>query len=213
MGALTDPSSYTDGVIGPIPGSIEMKLVDTPEFGYLSTNDPSQGEIWIRGDAVASGYLDNEEETRNAFTPDGWFKTGDIGDFDNAGNLKIIDRKKNLVKTLNGEYIALEKLESRYSSSPLVSSICVYASADQQKPIAIVVPAEPALRALASERGVQHDDTLEALLNNDELKKIALQELQKTGKDSGLAGIEVIEGLVMAQEDWTPQNVSSSHRA
>lgn len=109
MGALQDPASWTSSAVGPIPASVEVKLVDVPDLNYLSSNDPPQGEIWIRGGAVIEGYLDNVEETAKAFQ-DGWFKTGDIGEFDRNGQLKVIDRKKNLVKTLNGEYIALEKV-------------------------------------------------------------------------------------------------------
>lgn len=110
MGALTDPLAWTDEALGGIPGSIEIKLVDFEDAGYFSTNTPPQGEIWIRGGGVSDGYLDNEEENKASFTDDGWFKTGDIGEFDKLGQLKIIDRKKNLVKTQNGEYIALEKV-------------------------------------------------------------------------------------------------------
>lgn len=57
-----------------------------------------------------NGYYENEELTKEAITPDRWFKTGDIGEWEANGHLKVIDRKKNLVKTLNGEYIALEKV-------------------------------------------------------------------------------------------------------
>lgn len=110
MGALMDPAAWTSDVLGEIPGSIEVKLVDFEDAGYFASNTPPQGEIWIRGPSVTSGYLDLEKETKESFTDDGWFKTGDIGEFDSKGNLKIIDRKKNLVKTLNGEYIALEKV-------------------------------------------------------------------------------------------------------
>jgi long-chain acyl-CoA synthetase len=112
MGALTDPTEWTDNAIGSIPGSIEVKLVDFPDAGYYARNDPPQGEIWIRGDSVMSSYYENDAETKEALHPDGWFKTGDIGEFDKNGHLRIIDRKKNLVKTLNGEYIALEKVGS-----------------------------------------------------------------------------------------------------
>lgn len=110
MGALCDPLAWTVDALGGIPSCIEIKLVDFPDAGYFATNTPHpQGEIWIRGPSVTEGYYQNEEETKAAFEG-GWFKTGDIGEWDDNGHLKIIDRKKNLVKTLNGEYIALEKV-------------------------------------------------------------------------------------------------------
>ena len=118
MGALTDPMHWTDSALGDIPSSIEIKLVDFADAGYYASNKPPQGEIWIRGDSVFDGYFDNEAETKEALTDDGWFKTGDIGEFDKNGHLRIIDRKKNLVKTLNGEYIALEKVCSTYLTLP-----------------------------------------------------------------------------------------------
>jgi len=85
-----------------MPASIEVKLVDVPDPNYFSSHNPPQGEIWIRGVAVIDGYLDNPEENAKAFQ-EGWFKTGDIRLFDATGQLKIIDHKKNLVKTLNAE--------------------------------------------------------------------------------------------------------------
>ena len=113
MGALCDPMHWTDSALGDLPSSIEMKLVDFVDAGYYASHNPPQGEIWIRGDSVFGGYFDNEQETKESLTEDGWFKTGDIGEFDKNGHIRIIDRKKNLVKTLNGEYIALEKVRSR----------------------------------------------------------------------------------------------------
>ena len=110
MGALNDPMHWTDNAVGDIPSSIEIKLVDFQDAGYYASNYPPQGEVWIRGPPVFQGYFDNEDETKQALTDDGWFKTGDIGEFDKNGHLRVIDRKKNLVKTLNGEYIALEKV-------------------------------------------------------------------------------------------------------
>jgi long-chain acyl-CoA synthetase len=111
MGALQDPLQWTDDTLGSIPGSIEIKLVDFPDAGYFSTSNPPQGEILIRGDPVMDGYYGpSASENAGALTKDGWFMTGDIGEWDSRGHLKIIDRKKNLVKTLNGEYIALEKV-------------------------------------------------------------------------------------------------------
>nr|POE82417.1 long-chain-fatty-acid--coa ligase 1 [Quercus suber] len=205
MGALMDPLSWTDSALGELPGSVEVKLVDFPDAGYYATNSPPQGEIWIRGDSVAKGYLDLPKETEESFTNDGWFKTGDIGEFDSAGQLRIIDRKKNLVKTLNGEYIALEKLESVYRSATMVGNICVYAAEDKNKPIAIIVPVEAALKSLASANGIQGAG-LEDLCSNDAMNEVVLKELQAAGKKGGLSGIEILDGVVLTDEEWTPHN-------
>jgi long-chain acyl-CoA synthetase len=208
MGILTDPLAWTDTALGEIVGCAEIKLVDFPDAGYFSTNKPPQGEIWIRGDSVARGYLELEQETKEAFTKDGWFKTGDIGEFDTAGQLRIIDRKKNLVKTLNGKYIALEKLESIYRSCLVVGNICVYAAQEKQKPIALVYPGESVLKQIARDNGVQGYD-LDDLCLNDKVRAEVLKEMQTVGRRSGLAPFEIIDGVVLTNEEWTPQNVSN----
>lgn len=209
MGALMDPFEWTDEALGNIPGCIEIKLVDYPDAGYFVTNKPNpQGEIWIRGASVMDAYYQNEEETKAAFTPDGWFKTGDIGEWDRNGHLKMVDRKKNLVKTLNGEYIALEKLESVYRAATVVANICVYADEQKTKPVAIIVPAEPALEKLASQIGVK-ERGLENLVHDKKVQDAVLKEMQQAGRAGGLSGIEIIDGVVLADEEWTPQNVSS----
>lgn len=206
MGVLQDPLAWDPDVLGDIAGSIEVKLVDYAEAGYLTNHKPPQGEIWIRGASVTEGYLDNEKETKAAITPDGWFMTGDIGEFNANGHLKIIDRKKNLVKTLNGEYIALEKLESVYRAANVVGNICVYAAQDKSKPVAIIVPVEPALQKLAAAHGIK-GGSLGTLVHDKKLNGIVLKELQKAGREGGLGGIEIIDGVVMSEEEWTPQNV------
>jgi long-chain acyl-CoA synthetase len=204
MGALMDPQAWTDQAHGDIPGSIEMKFVDFADAGYYATNKPNpQGEIWIRGPPVLEQYYENPKETAEAITADGWFKTGDIGEWDHNGHLKIIDRKK----TLNGEYIALEKLESVYRAATVVANICVYADDRRTKPIAIIVPAEPALLKLADKLGVKGSG-IDDLSHSAKLQAAVLKELQQAGRQGGLSGIEIIEGVVLANEEWTPQNVS-----
>jgi len=81
-----------------------------------------------------------------------------------------------------------------------VGNICVYASADRSKPIAIVFPAKEALRALAKSHNLQNDvrDTI--------LQELVLRELQKTGMAAGLASFEILEGVVLTDLEWTPQN-------
>lgn len=206
IGTLQNPMEWTTESIGAMPASVEAKLVDFPDAGYFATNKPNpQGEIWLRGPTVMEGYYKNDKETAEAMTADEWFKTGDIGEWDRNGHLKIIDRKKNLVKTLNGEYIALEKLESIYRSAPVVANICVYADDSKAKPIAIIVPAEPALKKLASSVGV-NGESLEEIVHHKKLQSAVLKELQAAGRAGGLSGIEIIEGVVVSDEEWTPQN-------
>lgn len=208
MGCLQNPMEWTSESIGAMPAAVEAKLVDFPDAGYYSTNKPNaQGEVWLRGPSIMDGYYQNDKETAESLTSDGWFKTGDIGEWDHNGHLKLIDRKKNLIKTLNGEYIALEKLESIYRSATVVANICVFADDSKAKPIAIIVPAEPALKKLAEKNGIE-GSVLEELVHNKKLQGAVLKELQAAGRSGGLAGIEIVEGVVLSDEEWTPQNVS-----
>lgn len=213
MGTLQNPAEWTSESIGAMPAAVEAKLVDFPDAGYHATNKPNpQGEVWLRGPTIMEGYYENEKETKEALTSDGWFKTGDIGEWDANGHLKLIDRKKNLIKTQNGEYIALEKLESIYRSAHVVANICVYADDSKAKPIAIIVPTEPALKKLAQANSIE-GSTLEELVHNKKLHSAVLKELQSAGRAGGLAGIEIIEGVVLSDEEWTPQNVRAKSRA
>lgn len=206
MGVLQNPAEWTTDAMGAMPGSVEAKLVDFPDAGYFATNKPHpQGEVWLRGPSVMDGYYENKELTTEAISPDGWFKTGDIGEFLADGHLKLIDRKKNLIKTLNGEYIALEKLESIYRSAHVVANICCYADDSKAKPIAIIVPAEPALKKLAENIG-ETGSTIEELVHSKKLQTAVLKELQATGRQGGLSGIEIIDGVVLSDEEWTPHN-------
>ena len=125
MCAIMTPESFEYGSVGvPMPCA-EVKLVDVADAGYFANNKPSQGEIWLRGPSITKGYYNRDKEPAEAFTEDGWFKTGDIGQWEPTGTVKIIDRKKNLVKTLNGEYIALEKAPSTSFDTFLTSVVGV----------------------------------------------------------------------------------------
>ncbi|CDO95941.1 unnamed protein product [Kluyveromyces dobzhanskii CBS 2104] len=202
---ILHPDHFEYAIAGDIVGSITVKLVDVEELGYFAKN--GQGEVWIRGDCVTPEYYKNEEETKGSLTEDGWFKSGDIAEWTPRGQLKIIDRKKNLVKTLNGEYIALEKLESVYRSSPFVQNICIYADQTKVKPVGIIVPNESAIAEKATKLDLLKDgEDVSNLYQNSKLKNELLQDLWKTAKSQGLNGIELIQGIVIFEEEWTPQN-------
>lgn len=203
--AVSEPEHIELGTAGNLTGSITAKLVDVEELNYYAKN--GQGEIWLKGASVMSEYYRNPEETANALTEDGWFKTGDIGEWSPTGQLKIIDRKKNLVKTLNGEYIALEKLESIYRSNKYVQNICVYADQNQVKPVGIIVPIVPEVKKLGVKLGImQPNDELDSFIHDTRLRNAVLADMLKTGKSQGLSGIELLQGIAIFGDEWTPEN-------
>ncbi|ROT36246.1 long-chain-fatty-acid-CoA ligase [Sodiomyces alkalinus F11] len=199
-GALGNPLSYTASSIGPVPAAIDIKLVSVPELNYSADAGTAQGEIWMKGPAVFHGYFKNEEETKKAITPDGWFKTGDIGEFDSDGHLRVIDRLKNLVKLQGGEYIALEKLETAYRGSQFVNNIMVHADPEQSRPIAVIAPNEKVLAEEAQRQGVS-----ETQMHSDaKVKSAVLKDLVAIGKKAGLSPLEIVSAVVLAEEEWTP---------
>ncbi|KAI8637591.1 hypothetical protein BD408DRAFT_424307 [Parasitella parasitica] len=205
MCAIMAPEQWALSEVGsPVP-CVEVKLIDQPELGYLSSNTPRpQGEIWIRGPSITAGYYKQDEITKETLTEDGWLKTGDIGEWTERGTLSIIDRVKNLVKLSNGEYIALEKLESIYKSSILVENMCVCAESLYPKPVGLLVPVEGPLRKFLAERGVENED-FEALCASEEARKIVLQAMQEQANKSGLKGTEVIADVWICKDLWTPE--------
>jgi len=90
----------------------------------------------------------------------------------------------------------------------VTSNVCVFAAADRAKPIAIVVPTQKALRKLAEDNGIL-DDGFELLVRSPKVRTLVLRELQATGRKAGLASVEIIDGIVLTDCDWTSQNVSA----
>ena len=99
-------------------------------------------------------------------------------------------------------------MESIYRSATVVANICVYASGDKAKPIAIIVPAEPALKKLAEEHSIEGNG-IEDLIHSKKLNSIVLKEMQVAGRGGGLTGPEIIDGVVMSDEEWNSANVST----
>jgi len=190
----------------PMP-SIEIKLVDVPDANYFSSNNPQQGEIFIRGYSITKGYYNRPDTTQEAITEDDWFMTGDIGQWNADGTLSIIDRKKNLIKLSGGEYIALERLESSYKSCNLVSNICVHADSSANRPMAIVFPHEVNLKAMAASKGLGHaDEDFKTLCEDDKVRDEVLKALNDVGKKAGFKQLEMLQCVVVTSKEWTPQN-------
>ncbi|KAJ1727091.1 long-chain fatty acid-CoA ligase, partial [Coemansia biformis] len=157
------PNDASFGNVGAPCPSVEMKLVDVPEANYYAKD--GKGEVWVRGPSVFKGYLDNDELTRETITEDGWIKTGDIGQWTPQGQLAIIDRRKNLVKLVSGEYIALEALESTYKNSLYIHNICIFADARMMQPCAIVNIDGNQIAHMADTAGVDYNNPSEIAAN------------------------------------------------
>lgn len=201
-GAVGSPLQWTESAIGPISAAIEVKLVSLPELNYSADSNPPQGEILMRGAPVLSEYFDNPEETEKAITPDGWFHTGDVGEWDSNGHLRVIDRVKNLVKLQGGEYIALEKLEAVYRGSHVVHNVMIYGSGSHPRPIAVISPNEAKLKEIAESLGVNEHD----MHRSAKVKDAALKDLVSVGRKAGLTGLELVSGVVLVEDEWTPVN-------
>ncbi|KAI8865611.1 acetyl-CoA synthetase-like protein [Ramicandelaber brevisporus] len=213
MGTILFPEGYALGCAGaPVPCQ-EIKLVSVEEAGYKVTNQPRpQGEVWLRGGAVNdAGYFKRPDLTAEAFTEDGWFMTGDIGEWTEDGQLVIIDRKKNLVKLSNGEYIALEKLESTYKGSIYVNNICVYADSFRAKAVGVITPIESAVMKFVSQNpqhfggdasGVHYEDACV----HPAVKAEVMASLADIAKRSKFVAAEILQDVHLTHEEWTPNN-------
>ncbi|KAF5703667.1 long-chain acyl synthetase [Fusarium mundagurra] len=204
-GSLGCPLEFSPDAIGPTPCACEVKLVALPELGYSTEAKVPQGEIWIKGLPVMTKYWNNPEETEKALTPDGWFKTGDIGEFNAQGHLRVFDRVKNLVKMQGGEYIALEKLESVYRGVQSVANVMVHADPEHSRPIAVIMPNEKVLHEKAKELGVD-EHNLHTVHTNPKMVSFVLKDLQGAAKRAGLSSIEIVSGVLITDEEWTSDN-------
>jgi len=199
----TDPRIGTGGA--PFP-SIEVKLVDVPEMGYLTSDKPQpRGELWVRGNSVTSGYFKNPEETKKVFTSDGWFKTGDVGSFTPEGTIQIVDRVKNLIKPPHGEYIAVERLESIYRDVPCVEQILVYVDSTHNEVLGVVVPQRDTTIKFAEENNLDVHD-FGKLTHDPKVQKWVLSSLQDSARKKGLKSIEMIRNVHIVSDEWTPDN-------
>ena len=118
----------------------QVKLKDVPEMGYFTSDNPPRGEICVKSKAMIDGYFKSPEVTKEKFV-DGYFLTGDIGVMDGDGKVQVIDRKKNIFKLSQGEFVSPERLENIYvGASSYIGQIYVYGNSLQENVVAVVVP-------------------------------------------------------------------------
>ncbi|TIB85666.1 hypothetical protein E3Q06_01816 [Wallemia mellicola] len=199
-----DPSA--SGSVGPVVPGFEIKLMDVPEMNYYSSDQPSpRGEICIKSESSMKEYYKDEEKTRESFTEDGFFLTGDIGSFDDKGRLKIIDRKKNIVKLAQGEYIAIEKLEGAFALCPTILQIYVHADSLRSYLVAIVVP-DPLELAKIAHCDPSDRVSLDNAIKDKKINDMILSEIEAASNKAGLKGFERIKAIHLVNDQFTIDN-------
>lgn len=180
------------GTVGPPVPNVDVCLESVPEMGYDALSSTPRGEICIRGKTLFSGYYKREDLTKEVLV-DGWFHTGDIGEWQPNGSMKIIDRMKNIFKLSQGEYVAVENLENIYGLISCIESIWIYGNSFESFLVSVVNPNQQALEHWAQENGILGD--FHSICENAKAKEYILGELSKLGKEKKLKGFEFIKAV------------------
>jgi long-chain acyl-CoA synthetase len=207
------------GIVGPPVPCVEAMLQSEPEFKdnagfpYLHTDrkgskgEPvlGRGEICLRGPCISVGYYKLPDKTKEDFDSEGFFHTGDIGQFTADGVLQIVDRKKNLVKLKGGEYVAVEAMETAFAASPYAAALCVVANGDLDGPLAIVCTNNEALKKWAKGANIEFS-SVEELGEKAEARQEVVKSFVAFGKEAGLGSLElrIKDCVLITDTQWTP---------
>jgi len=205
--AKTAADDFSTGHVGPPAPSCEVKLVDVPEMSYRNSDQPHpRGEICIRGPSVFVGYYKDPAQTAEVLDADGWLHSGDIGTWLPGGRLKIIDRKKNIFKLAQGEYVAPEKVENVYTRAPLVAACFVHGDSLAPALVSIVVPDEEVLHQWAREHGHAAAGNTAALCADAKVVAAVLVQMNAEAEKAGLRSFEQAKAVRLHPEAWTVES-------
>ncbi|OTF78687.1 hypothetical protein BLA29_010238, partial [Euroglyphus maynei] len=182
---------------------------DWPEGGYSANDKPNpRGEIVVGSRQVALGYYKKPEETAKDFFVDDegcrWFRSGDIGEMFPDGTLKIIDRKKDLVKLSNGEFISLGKIEAGLRTSGYVDNICIVTDPFRSDIIALILPNRQTLMKLATQ--LERPLNFEQLCDDPIINQKVLESIQKKCQELNFKKPETPVKIALVKEEWTQEN-------
>ncbi|KAI3497560.1 hypothetical protein L1887_40272 [Cichorium endivia] len=203
---IMDDGDNLSGHVGSPNPACEVKLADVPEMNYTSDDQPHpRGEICVRGPTVFQGYYKDEVQTREVVDDEGWLHTGDIGMWLPGGRLKIIDRKKNIFKLAQGEYIAPDKIENVYAKCKFVAQSFIYGDSLNSSLVAIISVDPDVMKDWAASQGIKYND-LGQLCKDPRAKAAVLAEMDAVARDAQLRGFEFAKAVTLVAEPFSVEN-------
>lgn len=204
----------TVGHVGGPTGVVEIALYDVPEMGYLQTDQshrgmPCQGrgEICVRGPNVFKGYYKDPDKTSETIDDEGWLHSGDIGLWRLDGTLQIIDRKKNIFKLSQGEYVAPEKIENILIRSAFIAQCFVYGDSLQNSLVAIVIPDEDYVRRwVETNVPLLSTASIEEICKNTVLTNAVLSDIKELSIKNQFQGFEVVKAIRLYPTPFSVDN-------
>jgi len=186
--AVNTPVNHRIGTVGKILPNLEVRIAE-------------DGEILVRGPSVFKGYWNRPEETKSALEK-GWFKTGDIGNIDSDGYLSVTDRKKDLIKTSGGKFIAPQPIENALKLNPYVGIAAILG--DRRKfPAVMISPNFPRLEEWAQTNDIAFASRAELIANP---KVQSLYEGVVEEQNQNLARFEKLKRVMLVPDEFTPDN-------
>jgi fatty acid CoA ligase FadD9 len=175
------------------PPVIDYKLVDVPDLGYFHTDQPHpRGELVIKTENLFPGYYKRPEVTAEVFDPDGYYRTGDVVAQVGPDRLVYLDRRNNVLKLSQGEFVTVSKLEAVFGDSPLIRQIYVYGNSARSYLLAVVVPTEDTLARSGGDV--------------ESLKPLIGDSLQELARSAGLQSYEIPRDFIVETTPFTLEN-------
>jgi fatty acid CoA ligase FadD9 len=173
------------------PPVLDYKLVDVPDLGYFATDRPyPRGELLLKTPNMFPGYYKRAETTAGVFDDDGYYRTGDVFAETAPDHLVYVDRRNNVLKLAQGEFVTLAKLEAEFGNSPLIRQIYIYGNSAQPYLLAVVVPTEDAVAAHSA----------------DVLKSRIAESLQTVARQAKLQSYEVPRDFIIETTPFSLEN-------
>jgi len=198
------------------PGfSCEIKLRDVPELGYTSKTIDDKGrsrpsgELMVRGPIIFKGYFRDKEKTKETIEENGWMHSGDIATIipEHGNAVRIVDRVKNIFKLQQGEYISPEKIENILMGNKYIDQIFIYGDTLQHYLIAFIYPTKDAIIRLLQSKYINiTEENYKNHLDDDEIKKEIIKDIDLYGRKNDLKGFELPKKIYLCQEPFSIEN-------